>query len=195
MKPRQFLLASAVAGALSGAAPTFAGPLGIISGGAGAGAIGTLGGTLSGAGTSPAMGFGSMLGAGGQFQGAITPPNPVIDTAPVRRGNGLANSVRGRAQGAVEGTGEAAVQRSASALGQAEGAAAAAANAQASGGASATPTANAGRMLRPLRRVDASGSAPAAWQAPWGSSRAHSRRRNSSSTARRSGEPMTSCIR
>lgn len=170
MKPRQFLLVTAVAGALSGAAPAFAGPLGILSGGAGAGAIGTLGGTLSGSGGNPAMGLGSTLGTAGQFQGAITPPNADIDTAPLRRAPGAVNSVRGRAQGALEGTSEAAVQRSRSVLGQAEGAAAA--DAQASGGASATPGAGTGRMLRPLRGVDASGSASAGGEASASANRA-----------------------
>jgi hypothetical protein len=142
MKPRQFLLVTAVAGALGGAAPAFAGPLGIVSGGAGA--IGALGGTLSGAGGNPTMGFGGLLGTAGQFQGTIMPPNAVIDTAPVRHAPGVVNSVRGRAQGALEGASEAAVRRSTSALGGVEGAAAAAAHGEASASASsAAPAASA----------------------------------------------------
>jgi hypothetical protein len=131
MKPRQYLRATAVAGALCGAVTASAGPLGLVSGGAGA--IGALGGTLSGTNGNPSMAIGSVLGAGGQFHGAITPPNAVIDTAPLRRADGIANSVRSRAQGRVEGATDAVLQKSTSALGRAEGAASGAANAQASG--------------------------------------------------------------
>lgn len=157
MKPRYVLATTSLISALAGATPVMAGPLGIVSGGAGA--IGTLGGTVSGFGGNPGIGVGSMVGAGGQFQDAIAPPNLVIDRGPLRRANGVAQSVNERAQTRVEGASDAALEKSASSVGGAEGAAAAAANAQGSGDVTVTKPGNPGVTRRPPRGLDANGSA------------------------------------
>jgi hypothetical protein len=134
-----------------------AGPLGIVSGGAGA--IGTLGGTLSGSGGTLGLGAGSAIGAAGQFQGAFTPPNIAIDRAPLGRANDVLQSVNERAQSRIGGARDATLTTSGSAVGEFEGAAAAAANAQGSGQLEATKSGNPGVTRRPLRSLDANGSA------------------------------------
>lgn len=157
MKPRYLLATTSLISALAGAAPAMAGPLGIISGGAGA--VGSLTGTLSGFGANPAIGAGGMAGAMGQFQGAFTPPNLIIDRAPLGRADDVLHSVKGRAQNRIEGAREAALERSTSTVGTVEGAAAAAGQVEASGEAGVTKSVNPGVTHRPLRSLEASGSA------------------------------------
>lgn len=157
MKPRYVLAATSLISALAGATPAMAGPLGIVSGGAGA--IGTLGETLSGTGGNLGLGAGSAIGAAGQFQGAFTPPNMVIDRAPLGRANDVLQSVNDRAQNRIEGARDAALEKSSSTAGEVEGAAAAAANAQGAGQLPVTKTGSLGVAGRPLRSLEATGSA------------------------------------
>src|SRR5512147_2479019 len=129
MKTRRLLVASSLVSALAGATPALAGPLGIVSGGVGA--IGTLGGSLSGMGSNPALGVGSMIGATGQFQGAVTSPNLVIDRAPIRSAIGTVHTVGERARGRAQGATEAALSTTGSAAGEAASTVSAAGEAQA----------------------------------------------------------------
>lgn len=156
MKPRYVLATTSLISALAGATPAMAGPLGIVSGGAGA--IGTLGGTLSGSGGNLGIGAGSAIGAAGQFQGAFTPPNIVVERAPLGRANGVVQSVNERAQTRIEGVRDAALEKSASTVGEVEGAAASAANAQGEGQLAVTKSGSFGITGRPLRSLDATGS-------------------------------------
>lgn len=163
MKPRYVLATTSLISALAGA-PAMAGPLGIISGGAGA--VGSLTGTVSGFGANPALSAGGMAGAMGQFQGAVTPPNLVIERAPLERADDALQSVKGRArnriEGArdrIEGVRDAVTERSTTAAGEVTGAAAAAGQVQGSGDVGVTKSLNPSLTHRPLRSLEASGSA------------------------------------
>lgn len=157
MKSRYVLATTSLISALAGATPAMAGPLGLVSGGAGA--VGALGTTLSGAGGNPAFGAGSAIGAGGQFQGAFTPPNLGIERAPIGRTKGTLESVNERARTRVEGATEAALEKSTSTVGGAGSAATAAANAQGSGDVAASKPGDPGVRMHPLRVPAASASA------------------------------------
>src|SRR5580765_3386667 len=75
MKRHSMFAATALAGALAIAMPAIAGgPLGVISGGAGGGAMGALGGTLSSPTSNLGFGGAGALGGASQFQGQIMQP-------------------------------------------------------------------------------------------------------------------------
>ena len=75
MKRHSMFAATTLAGALAIAMPAHAaGPLGAISGGAGGGVMGTLGGTLSSPTSNLGFGGAGVLGATSQFQGQIVQP-------------------------------------------------------------------------------------------------------------------------
>lgn len=156
MKPRYVLATTSLISALAGA-PAMAGPLGIISGGAGA--VGSLTGTVSGFGANPALSAGGMAGAMGQFQGAVTQPNLVIERAPLGRADDALQSVKGRARNRIEGVRDAVTERSTTAAGEVTGAAAAAGQVQGSGDVGVTKSLNPSLTHRPLRSLEASGSA------------------------------------
>ena len=163
MKSRHILVTTSLIGALAGATPAIANPLGIVSGGAGA--FGALGGTLSGPSAAPMLGVGSAIGAAGQFQGAITQPGAVIDPSLAGHASGFVQSTGSQARARIEGAGDATLQQSSAAVGEVGAAAATAANANAAGRLLAVNP----LRVRPPRsleagvsaRGDASGSASA----------------------------------
>ena len=98
MKRHSMFAATAVAGALAIAMPASAGPLGVISGGAGGGVLGTLGGTLSSPASTLGLGAGGAFGGAGQFQGQITRPDLTIERLPLRPAVDAVQSVSDKAK-------------------------------------------------------------------------------------------------
>ena len=109
MKRHSMFAATALAGALAIAMPALAaGPLGVISGGAGGGVMGTLGGTLSGPTSNLGFGGAGVLGGASQFQGQIVPPpltiqRPALPSVNPNLGAGAGGTLdaAGQAQGEI----------------------------------------------------------------------------------------------
>jgi len=147
MKRHSMFAAMGIA-ALAIAMPASAGPLGGITGAAGGGVLGTLGGTLSSPASTVGIGAGSMFGAGGQLGGQLHRPDLTIEQLPVRRATqaidsaaGQARSKAGNAIERVESTQLPSLPSSAGTNAAAQGGASAgpaSANAEASAGARAS---------------------------------------------------------
>ena len=109
MKRHSMFAATTLAGALAIAMPALAaGPLGVISGGAGGGVIGTVGGTLSSPTSNLGFGGAGVLGGTSQFQGQIVPPpltiqRPALPSVNPNLGAGAGGALEaaGQAQGEI----------------------------------------------------------------------------------------------
>lgn len=166
MKRHIVLVTASLAGALAIAMSVEAGPLGVISGGAGGGAMGALGGTLSGAGQNFGMGSTGALGAGGQFQGQMMQPDPSTGRAPLRSATGAVQWTRDKAESKAGAVRDTAQSTSGFAAGETqEAVSATAANAHIAGQASASASGRENASGRRPRNVHAFGSAHAKGEA------------------------------